>query len=121
MKKVLDPGHRYLLLSLDGEIGQTLTFVKREGEKYPGNVGHYAGTTLQSVIRALIDRMTYLQGQNECTENVAIILNLQNCLFLLEHRAMRQHGLDASILSQTDALMRPMCPQCGHVRCNHDS
>ncbi len=121
MKKVIDPGHKYLLLTLDGETEQVLTFVKRDKstEKYPGNQGHYSGTTLQSVIRALIDRVSYLQGQISCDENIAIISNLQNCLFLLEHRAMRRHGLDASTLTQFDAQLKDMCPKCGHVRCLH--
>jgi hypothetical protein len=126
MIKVLDPGHQYLLLTLDGETPQVLTFVKRDHPqaKYPGNRGHHDGTTLQSVIRALIDRVGYLTTQGEITsqdtrEDIAIINNLRNCLYLLEHRAMRQHGLDPSSLTQYDAVNKPMCPVCGHVNCIH--
>lgn len=55
--KVIDPGHVYDLRSLDGEQLNRLVFVKREGPSYPGNVGHYPGTTMQEVLRALIDRL----------------------------------------------------------------
>lgn len=116
---VIDPGHCYELLSLDGNVRQTLTFVKREGEGYPGNVGSHCGTNLQSVIRALIDRVAYLQGQIPCHENLAIINNLMDCLFLLEHRAARRHGLDASQLTQEKTTHGIMCSICGHVLCKH--
>lgn len=116
---VLDRGHCYALLQLDGGISQILTFVKREGEGYPGNVGHHGGTNLQSVIRSLIDRVAYLQGQIPCDENIAIINNLRDCLFLLEHRAARRHGFDASRITQHNATHGMMCPVCGHVMCDH--
>jgi hypothetical protein len=126
MIKVVDPGHRYQLLTLDGDTVQYLTFVKRDHpqDKYPGNRGHHEGTTLQSVIRSLIDRVCYVMNQGEIqqqdtSEDIAIINNLRDCLFLLEHRAMRQHGLDASKLTQFDAVHKPMCPVCGHVHCHH--
>jgi hypothetical protein len=125
MKSCIERGHIYELLSLDGEIHQKLVFVKRLGGKYPGNTGQaHPGTTVQSVIRALVDRVSYLTCQGDCLqqdtrEDIAIINNLRDCLFLLEHRAMREHGLDASQLTQHDAVHAPMCPQCGHVHCNH--
>lgn len=119
----LDAGHKYRLFTLDGDVGQVLTFVKRHDpenpDRFPGNENSYPGTTLQSVIRVLIDRTTYLQGQIPCEENIAVINNLQNCLFLLEHRAMRRHGLDASQLTQHKASFGAMCHVCGHVACNH--
>jgi hypothetical protein len=52
--RTLDPGHRYALANLDGDGEDMLTFVKREGMLYPGNVGSHAGTTMQEVLRALI-------------------------------------------------------------------
>jgi hypothetical protein len=123
MTKVLEPGHAYELLVLDGDVSQSLVFVKRfdssEPSKYPGNDSAHAGTTLQSVIRALIDRASFLQSQVPCDENLAIINNLRDCLYLLEHRAMRRHGLDASALTQYEASLAPMCVHCGHVRCPH--
>ncbi len=71
MKEIIDPGHKYILLTLDGELNQTLTFVKRcdkiiEGRltnKFPGNKGEYPGTTMQSVIRVILNRLRYLQNQ----------------------------------------------------------
>ena len=126
MIKVLDPGHKYVLLTLDGETPQVLTFVKRDHprEKYPGNNGHHDGTTLQSVIRALIHRVRYLTNQGEITgqdisEDIAIEANLSHCLYLLEQRAMRQHGLNHKTLTQFDAVNGEMCPICGHVHCPH--
>jgi hypothetical protein len=124
MLKVIDPGHKFLLLTLDGELEQVLTFVKRMdsdvSQRYPGNTSAYPGTTMQSVIRALLYRVSYLQGQKQCDENIAIAANLMNCLYLLEHRAMRRHGFDASKLTQTEAANGKMCPTCGHVHCDCD-
>lgn len=60
----LDPGHKYLLPTFDGELNQTLTFMKREGEGYPGNIGHYPGTNMQAVLRAIYKRMEYLETKS---------------------------------------------------------
>lgn len=51
---VIDPGHTYLLGSLDGPLTQTLVFVKRDSEShpngyYPGNEGHHPGTNIPSL------------------------------------------------------------------------
>lgn len=128
--KRIDPGHMFELLTLDGpDRPQYLTFVKRLGDKYPGNKPPaYPGTNMQSVIRALIDRTMWLIQQADILgdkqshdEDVAIINNLSNCLYLLEHRAMRKHGLDANSLTQYDAVHGPMCPKCGHVHCPHET
>jgi hypothetical protein len=46
---VIDPGHRYHLLTLDGPLDQRLQFVKRcdmeRPESDPGNTNNYPGTT----------------------------------------------------------------------------
>lgn len=66
---VLDPGHRYHLHTLDDNAPQAywpLQFVKREGAKFPGNLGHYPGTTTQEVLRACIDRAGYVNRQIPC-------------------------------------------------------
>jgi hypothetical protein len=115
--KVIGPGHVYMLPSLDGDVPQVLTFVKREGEKFPGNVGAHPGTTMQYVLRAVLDRITYLQGQIPCDENLMISNNLQNCLYLLEHRAARRHGCNPDSITQYQASYGQMCPTCGHVTC----
>lgn len=62
--KVIDPGHHYGLAVLDGEPNgsESLLFVKRQGEKYPGNTFHHHGTTLQEVLRACCERLRYVNG-----------------------------------------------------------
>lgn len=115
--KVLDPGHRYALDSLDGEFPQTLTFVKREGAKYPGNVGSHPGTTMQEVLRALIERAEYVNQQIPCAETTLAIGLMQSALYLFESRAARCHGriLDASVADLVDGVGK--CKRCGHVGC----
>jgi hypothetical protein len=66
--RVMDPGHWYELALLDAlpnRLGlETLRFVKRVGDKFPGNqLPAYAGTTTQEVLRALIDRTKYVDAQ----------------------------------------------------------
>jgi hypothetical protein len=115
--KVLDRGHQYELAHLDGEGTQVLTFVKREGEHYPGNVGHHQGTTMQEVIRALLERARYVNWQIPCLETEAAIHCLQQALLLFEVRAKRVKGkhLDVSTLALLEACST--CDTCGHVRC----
>lgn len=118
LPRVVDEGHLYTLLTLDGDGEQLLRFVKREGVGYPGNVGSYAGTNLQSVLRACINRVQYLQGQIACEENQVIRELLLRAVYLLEVRAARRHGMvypeDAEF-----AYNAPLCSQCGHTICNH--
>lgn len=116
--KVLDPGHCYQLLCLDGDYEQILQFVKREGPGYPGNVGTSAGTNLQSVLRACIDRVRYLQQQIPCAENVVIDDLLTRAVHLLEERAAVRHGRSYPH-SDIFACSAPLCPQCGHTDCEH--
>lgn len=120
LPRVLDPGHRYELLTLDGDMRQTLTFVKRcdpeHPEKYPGNANAYPGTTLQSVIRCLVERVWYLQKQIPHKNNVAVLSKLLDCLWLLEDRAAERHGYSFDYRPE-DMLEMPMCSHCGHVVC----
>lgn len=122
MKKVLDPGHRYQLLILDGtpDDEKCLTFVKRHDaenpSRFPGNTNSYPGTTMQSVIRCLVERIDYLQNQIPDENNVAVRRNLINSLWLLEDRAARRHGYDFDFRPE-DMMEMPMCPHCGHVVC----
>jgi len=121
--KVLDPGHRYELASLDGEHRQVLQFVKRCDPKnpgrYPGNQNAYPGTTMQNVIRALLERMRYVQRQQWCVENVVGIVALRVALWLLEFRAARRHGR-FYWRSLRFAETAEMCPSCGHTDCWFD-
>lgn len=118
--RIIDPGHYYQLLTLDGDDIQYLRFVKREGPGFPGNVGYHSGTTLQSVIRALCERVRYLQRQAWCVHNVLLLSLLRVCLWLLEKRAAKRHG-KSYWHGLAFAEDTPMCPKCGHTVCDHDS
>lgn len=116
----VDHGHVYSLLPIDGTDAQALTFVKREGPGYPGNIGHHSGTNCQSVIRALCDRVRYLQNQIPHPNNLHILDYLMRSNWLLEQRAAERHGLSFN-LTPEQAIEMPMCPVCGHVVCRHIS
>lgn len=120
--KVIDPGHKYELLTLDGNarFRQFLTFVKRfdpeHPEKYPGNTEAYPGTNIQSVVHALIERIDYLQNQIPHKNNIAIRRKFLEILWLLEDRAAERHGRDFDYRPE-DMDKMPMCKHCGHVVC----
>ncbi len=118
--RVIEPGHLYELGCLDdeGRSDQFLRFVKRVGDKYPGNrAPAWSGTTLQEVMRALIDRARYVSGQIPCAETEAAIGLLEGALLLFEIRAKRVKGhmLDTPLLA--DVVDGAICPTCGHVMC----
>lgn len=116
--KVIDPGHKFQLDSLDGNFYQELRFVKREGEKFPGNVGSYSGTTMQEVIRALISRMLYVDNQHPCDENKNVIAYLNWSLGKLEERAARLHGRTLSTEDRLNIVSgEGKCKRCGHLGC----
>ena len=117
--KVLDPGHRYLLAHLDG-VGETsLVFVKRVGEKYPGNTGAHEGTTMQEVLRALIDRSKFVDAQESSTWNAQVLGSLRRALWALECRAAAKRGEADRFADATAAEIEslPTCATCGHVAC----
>lgn len=120
--KILDVGHKYQLLSLDGEHKQVLQFVKRfdpkEPSRFPGNTNAYPGTTLQDVIHCLLNRVRYLNNQIPCIENEMIVKNLQECIFLLELRAAKRHGIEFKPTSLEELEMKKLCPMCGHTTCH---
>lgn len=94
--KVLDPGHKYrlnILDSVDALDDETLTFVKRVGYKYPGNITAYPGTTSQEVLRALIDRVKYLHAQLPCWHNHVILYALRLSIYMFELRNAQIKGL----------------------------
>jgi hypothetical protein len=124
--KVIDPGHEYELDWLDGkppiersggiEDGNRLIFVKRAGAGYPGNKGSHPGTNMQEVLRALIDRVKYLDGQIHDERNLGVLENLRGALWLLEDRAAERHG--RSLQSQVRNIEHQLtCQRCGHVEC----
>lgn len=115
---VLDPGHEYELNSLDGGDPILLTFVKREGRGYPGNVGQHPGTTIQEVCRALIDRLRYVYCQIPCNEDLRSIEHLRRVIAELESRAADRHGRSGLKLWGHPAIeLCPTCPTCGHIGC----
>jgi hypothetical protein len=122
--KVIDAGHKYALVHLDGSGEEILTFVKREGPGFPGNVGSYPGTNLQEVLRACIDRVKYLDGQVPSFHNKRILSHLRDCLRLLEERAADRHGRDKDgrmydpYFRTNDQIEHlPTCSVCGHIGC----
>jgi len=129
--RVIDPGHRYVLHELDSaqpdnlgphSLTAELRFVKREGEGYPGNVGHYCGTTTQEVLRALIDRTQYVDGQIHDDRNDEVLYHLRSAIFYLEARAADRHGrleeFNAKIPIQLPVIETlPTCEKCNHIGC----
>lgn len=120
--RVIDPGHDYALDVLDGiqsdnmtEV-QRLVFVKREGENYPGNVGHHAGTTTQEVLRACVDRLRYVNGQIASSYTEEAIRLLRQAIWVLEVRAADRHGR-AVTFDLDGAEKGRKCSRCGHVGC----
>jgi hypothetical protein len=118
--KIIDPGHRYLMNTLDGIEGpRLLQFVKREGPKYPGNVGHYSGTTSQEVLRCLIDRAQYVNRQIPCWQTKVSIYLMGLVIWLYEYRAARRHKRKAP--SFYESIFGATCDKCGHVGCDQRS
>jgi len=115
--RVLDPGHQYALTHLDGNLEELLTFVKREGPGYPGNVGSHPGTNLQEVIRACMDRIRYLDGQIHDVANTEALQSLRNALWALEMRAAYRHGRILPFNLYGKIEIEPTCHKCGHVGC----
>ena len=119
---MLDPGHTFELASLDGDGVQILRFVKRVGDRYPGNEPPaYSGCTTQEVIRALVRRQLYVDGQEHDSANAAVVRCLREALLALEDRAARRRG-EAQVLAEETRDVEAIedlltCPACGHVAC----
>jgi hypothetical protein len=114
--RVIDPGHQYALQHLDGDGEELLTFVKREGLRYPGNIGHHAGTNIQETLRALIDRVGYLDSQIPHVANGVVIAHFRAALIALEWRAAERHGRPSTSPVPYPELL-PTCSDCGHIEC----
>lgn len=128
----LDPGHTYGL-DVYSRMPEAraygtlpLSFMKRVGDRYPGNTGSgYNGTNCQEVLRALIKRVLYLNNQIPCSETEAVVGHLRSSLLLFEIRAAREHGLEFTL----DEFVIPAtldgiedvttCRRCGHIKCGH--
>lgn len=114
---ILDPGHRYQLHHLDGYATEILTFVKRQGDKYPGNTSSYEGTNIQEVLRALIDRVQYINKQIPDKRNDYVLESLRNAFYWLENRAAFRHnralvGVDFNKIESYE-----VCDNCKHIGC----
>lgn len=126
--KTIDPGHEYLLDILDSPTplkrlgGVRLHFVKRVGEKYPGNTGPTrSGPTSQEVIRALIARTSYVDAQDPHALNTIALVSLRKALIAFEVRAALVRGDRAAAdrIRQLEAPERePTCERCGHLFCS---
>jgi hypothetical protein len=117
---IIDPGHIYELDELDCHSGfdkQTLVFVKREGPKFPGNVGSFPGTTTQEVLRACVDRLNYVNNQLPAAETEAAQKLLESAILLLELRAARMHGHTLGVDSLKEFNLMQKCPKCFHIGC----
>jgi hypothetical protein len=121
--KVLDPGHLYSLAQLDDVDGAApsvmLRFVKRVGPAYPGNDSPgYAGTTMQDVLRALIDRALYVDRQDPSPENAEAVEHMRSALWAFEERTARKRGQFVTTRPEhTPVETLPVCARCGHVVC----
>ena len=125
--KVIDPGHQYELHWLDGERpafmdAARLRFVKREGEKFPGNVGSHSGTTLQEVLRACCNRLRYVAKQGEQLQHpennytLEALGHLREAIRCLEVRAAKRHGRQFG-MTLDEAEFGIFCKECGHTGC----
>lgn len=114
--KVLDAGHEYLLDSYDGGEPVRLTFVKREGNGYPFNVGHHPGTNCQEVTRALITRTFYLDRQIRSFWNAVAVFGYRLALWSFERRAATRHGRHLPF-KFVGLELEPTCAGCGHIGC----
>ena len=84
--QIKQPGHVYSLANKHaGE--QTLLFFK---DLPVGDLNNHDGVLCQEVLRALIDRVNFLQTTLPCHENVEIATKLRECLVLFETRAARR-------------------------------
>lgn len=122
--KILDPGHLYdldLLDATDAAGRAELRFVKRIGDKYPGNQEPaYEGVTTQEVLRALIDRSQYVDAQRPNVANKLVLSNLRSALRWLEVRAAEERGDDIAaekIIDMQEPELEPVCAGCGHLLC----
>ncbi len=118
--EIITPGHLYKLQEYDyyqSEHIQTLRFMKRIGDKFPGNnPPAYSGTNCQEVIRALINRLQYLQNQKPCIETETIIFHQRQSLIQFENRAMRIKDININSTSWPWEIEKLIpCKICGHI------
>ncbi len=117
--RTIDPGHEYLLDGVGLGCGeQRVTFVKNEGDKYPGNIGHHGGVLTQELLRVCIDRTKYLNAQGSCMETEMALAAMRQALAWYEVRAARCRGtyIEGNHAGALDDATT--CPTCGHNQCH---
>lgn len=90
--KVLEPGHVYLLETVDAKQDtppQVIRFIKRSSSLVQHEKEH-EGTNTQELIRVAIDRTKYLDRIQHCVENEDILWCLRRALMDYEARAYRR-------------------------------
>lgn len=120
--KEIEPGHRYYIHEYPTQKDsgfpikqQKIQFVKKIGEKFPGNQGEEtSGTNCQELIRVLIARCKYLNNQIPCEETNKIISHLRKALVQFENRALRMRGLQKTFWP-LEIENLPPCRICGHI------
>lgn len=113
--RIIDPGHLYAVVNVDGPGEQQIQFVRRRDHR-GGLVSPYTpGILSQELLRVLIDRVRYLNDEDPCTEDVQIIHALRDCLRLFESRAARRTIEKLEMPEMSDA-----CPICHHLLCTHN-
>jgi hypothetical protein len=81
--KVLYPGHRYALINLKERTETHLQFAQDEPHHEV-----IAGPSCQEVLRAVIDRVEYLDAELPWSGNAAIIQHLREAIAGFEARAL---------------------------------
>lgn len=90
--KILKEGHKYELESFDPGLddAQIIQFIEKELLRDGNDNGLLTtvcnGTTNEEVLKALIDRMQYLNEKHFCRENYIVITKLEEALMWLEKR-----------------------------------
>ncbi len=87
--KVQEPGHAYLLDQIGTDDKWPLLFLKRSGDLVKHDVEHQ-GTICQEVMRALIDRLKYLDYLIPCPETQSALTHMRHALYDMEKRAFRR-------------------------------
>lgn len=114
--RIQEPGHVYFVANVDGPGEQRIVFVRRRGanaELLP-EIERERGILSQELVRVLVDRVRYLNDEDPCAEDVAIIGHLRDVLRLFEARAARRTIEKLAMPEVAEA-----CPICHHLLCAH--
>jgi len=112
---VLDPGHRYELQGNKGGRSKVLEFFKDAEINGDG----YDGTTIQEVLRALIERVLFLDAQVSGGGTLSFVGVWRTQILELEVRAAGRHGLcpfEARRVTRTGTSIRSGFTPPHHAR-----